>query len=64
MSAPAQHLGAQRPAVVYADARKASERSSRDEQAAVVAGAVFVVAGVVLMIHGVTRQVLRRDYVV
>lgn len=64
MSTPAQRLGAQRPAVVYADARKVSERGSRDEQAAVVAGAVFVVAGVVLMIHGVTRQVLRRDDVV
>ncbi len=64
MSTTPKSTDAQRSPVAYADARKASERGSRDEQAAVVAGAVFVVAGVVLMIHGVTRQVLRRDDVV
>jgi hypothetical protein len=60
----AQTTDAQPSPVVYEDKRKVAERDSRNEQAAVVAGAVFVVTGVVLMIHGVTRQVLRRDDVV
>jgi hypothetical protein len=60
----ARTTDAQPSPVVYEDRRKVAERDSRNEQAAVVAGAVFVVTGVVLMIHGVTRQVLRRDDVI